>query len=38
MFGQLPLNNKNQDEFSPGQREQMMGAFLPTLQEINNFI
>ena len=46
MFGQTPIKaaadtqngDTNEVELKPGERENMLGKFLPTLQEISNFI
>ena len=44
MFGQQPIevagddDSRQSDHYGPGEREKMIGRFLPNLQEISNFI
>jgi len=39
MFGQMPIASKAASEtLLPGDRESMIGKFLPTLQDLSNFV
>ena len=39
MFGQTPVTSKpTNDAVLPGERESMIGRFLPTLQDLSNFV
>jgi len=40
IFGQIPIKSKvdANDSVPPGERESMIGKFLPTLQDLSNFV